>query len=472
MIFNRNYLAQFDTIIRAINFLKREGIYNEHHLNLVADNTYSLDLAHVLRDLKCADILDTKNCNVVAEHPNLSELSNPLRILHAAAILNRSNFDALVAPNHASLISNEANQYVWSRLPLVHITQDNYHRLLNAAEHANPIYEIRRISNLILGIVPAYALAGAGGRAPVFNSTQSTHTRSVLATVSISASILLKTYGENFELKSKIEEMKIYVNGLNDTPKHRAALNCIIRFTTDVAMFTNLFGISNLQLLALAYTAIHDDDKRIGDLENAKYLIVQGLYEIQRGLNLDERGKDRGGDDLPICAEGTFNKIIEKLIGIHADVQINFITHQGACNKFPILVQAHAQNYLQSIASPKTAIDYQAVNALIAKMKMDGNLVSIWGNINERIKNELWDEFHEAYADDPTHQKFRELIACGKEDVAAPDLCSIEEQLLASPGFLANKELLSMHQHSLWSTTDPSRSVQKMTKQAQINPSI
>jgi hypothetical protein len=42
----------------------------------------------------------------------------------------------------------------------------------------------------------------------------------------------------------------------------------------------------------LAFTAIHDETKRQGTLEDALALFVEGLYEIQRGDNLNEDGID------------------------------------------------------------------------------------------------------------------------------------------------------------------------------------
>jgi hypothetical protein len=53
---------------------------------------------------------------------------------------------------------------------------------------------------------------------------------------------------------------------------------------------------------------------------------VQGLYEIQRDGNLDAFGRDRGGYDSRICISGTFNKLVEKLNGIHEDVSFYYIT--------------------------------------------------------------------------------------------------------------------------------------------------
>ena len=85
--------------------------------------------------------------------------------------------------------------------------------------------------------------------------------------------------------------------------------------------------------------AIHDDEKRIGSVEYAKTQFVEGLCEIQRGYNLSEAGVYQGGEDQFICSMGTFNKLIEKLVSIHPDCQIRFITRETASLKLPIVVR-------------------------------------------------------------------------------------------------------------------------------------
>ena len=96
---------------------------------------------------------------------------------------------------------------------------------------------------------------------------------------------------------------------------------------------------------------------------------------FQRGYNLDVDGKDNLGEDNFICTGSTFNKLMEKLNGIHQDVDIYFITHPGAMAKFPKIVQKHALAYLTSLAS---AEDYLAVKTLLDNLPADDNLGLIW----------------------------------------------------------------------------------------------
>ena len=147
-------------------------------------------------------------------------------------------------------------------------------------------------------------------------------------------------------------EIKHFLTGLDDSINHVAARACIERITPYNYSFTDSSSVSTRQLLALAWAAIHDSDKCTANLEDRKALFIEALYEIQRGYNIDEHNVDDGGEDKPICAAGTFNKLLEKLNGIHEDVHVYYITQSGASAKFPILAKEQALAYLQSLSNP------------------------------------------------------------------------------------------------------------------------
>ena len=286
---------------------------------------------------------------------------------------------------------------IWLRIPRLLLTTDNFRRLLTAAEHVNPMAELERLRDQILGVEV--------GTAPVvdFNPRQSTHTASVHKSISASAVQLMKRYGSSLSLENKIQEIKDFVKGLADTPKHQAAKRCIERIANPHFTFTDTSGVSILQLLALSYTAIHDAANLTSSIEEAKALFVEGLYEIQRGYNLNPDGSDKGEEDSPICTAGTFNKLMEKLNGIHPDVKIVYINHAGACLKFPKLVNEHALKYL-------TGLDSEQTLALLGKIQANGNLIPIWGAIEPTVKTLLWDEFKEAYGNNRDDKRFTELF--------------------------------------------------------------
>ncbi len=114
-------------------------------------------------------------------------------------------------------------------------------------------------------------------------------------------------------------------------------------------------GVNTRELLALSWLAVNDDGVRTGSFDDAKNQFIEGLYEIQRGYNLSEAGVDLHGSDVFICSGGTFNKLLEKLSGVHPDVTIEFITPELAALKLPIIVKEEVVSYLAAKANPSTA---------------------------------------------------------------------------------------------------------------------
>ena len=154
--------------------------------------------------------------------------------------------------------------------------------------------------------------------------------------LSISESVrsLYDHYGfmiEGSRLDDTLSMIEHFISSLpEDTEKNKAVKRCISRIlavnytepesafisTSEKVGFINKQIPLNLQqLLALTFLAIHDAGKRVGDLEQAKAKFVDGLYKIQREYNFYHTGEDK-----PCGPEGTFNKLVEILEGIHPDV--------------------------------------------------------------------------------------------------------------------------------------------------------
>ncbi|PJD95490.1 MAG: hypothetical protein CK426_09310, partial [Legionella sp.] len=348
------------------------------------------------------------------------------------------------------------------------LTQENFVRV---AEYANPMAALQRALDVILAqdVQVRQHLPGAPGPAAAFNRAQSTHTASVHRSVSASAARLMENYGTGLNLAATIEKIKSDVNGLNNSFKHLAVKRCIEHIASPYNTFTDLSGVTTRQLLALAYLAIHDESKRQGTREEAQALFINGLYEIQRGYNLDAQGIDnQSPHDAPICLAGTFNKLMEKLNGIHPDVELCFITHEGLGLKFPKVAEDCVCNHLNHLASPETATGY-----VIVKKLLDSNgLEPIWDKIKAAVEARLWDEFKEAYANNPEDQRFRVMIEHG-HDSHAPDLTAFYAQLEASPGYeaflyqLQQKNLAEQqfffraNHHALWANRHHSADDQK-----------
>ncbi len=382
----------------ALSKLQRAGILNQDNFLLFAAHAAPSDLAFALSYLQRAGILNPENIARVAAHAAPDHLASVLFCLLEARILNQENFAALVTPNHAALMTNEAYEIIWGRIPNHLLTTDNFRILLTAAERVNPIAELERVRDHILGVQVGIE------HVVNFNPRQSTHTASVHKSISASAVQLMKRYGSSLSLETKILEIKDFVKGLADTPERQAAKRCIERIADPHFTFTDATSeVSILQLLALSYTAIHDEDKRLGHLDDAKAFFVDGLYEIQRGYNIERSQGPKEGDDSPICPGGTFNKLMEKLNGIHPDVKIDYINHEGAYLKFPKLVKDHALKYL-------TQLDPEQASILLDKIRTRENLMPIWGAIESKVKTALWDEFKEAYGNNQADKRFTDLF--------------------------------------------------------------
>ena len=292
-------------------------------------------------------------------------------------------------------------------------------------------------TNQILGIAP-----NIGAHAQALNPAQSTHTASVHRSVSESARKLRDSYSASLDLEQKVDEIKAFINGLPDSPKNAAARRCIARITAvDYAYTDQVSNVSTRQLLALVFTAIHDGERRCdgSGTEDALNSFVEALYEIQRGYNLSPSGQDQGGDDMPICIAGTFNKLLEKLNGIHHDVTIVMITKAQASLKLPIVVREEALAYLSARANPATSAECIAFTRLMQSIKKDG-IEDIWGNIKAQIAERIFDEFGSLY-DNQEHPEFQTLIESG-QDLAIVDLLdSFQKELALSEGY---RQYLSM----------------------------
>ena len=262
----------------------------------------------------------------------------------------------------------------------------------------------------------AYHANGTAEDASNINDNQSTHNTSVHRAVSESATRLVTRYqlmidGEGLEsvilmIQSGVDRFS------NDSEKNQAAKRCIKRITKQSYTFTDRSSqITTRQLLALTFLAICDSGNRVGTPEDARTQFVEGLYEIQRGYNLSNTGVDQGGQDRPICSAGTFNKLIEKLQGIHPDCQILFITRQTASLKLPIVVREEAMCYVKLLANPNTVQEFRAFSQLVSQVKEDGVEV-IWDQIKGNVANRMFDEFGSLYRDREDHS-FTGLIEAG-----------------------------------------------------------
>lgn len=267
-----------------------------------------------------------------------------------------------------------------------------------------------------------------GGNTITINDEQSTHNAAVYKSVSTSIIKLKQNYEQFINTKDKLEaviaNIKHIIFNLPDSLKNKAAKCGINRLIADNCLFIDQNSKTTIkQLLALAFLAILDGEKRtknniIISPEEAMEVFVQGLYEIQRGYNLNYNQVDDMMEDRPICPGGTFNKLIEKLVGIHPDCNICFITHETEALKFPKVVEKEALRYLTQLANPNTCAEFLIFTRLITSIKQDG-LQIIYNQIKDSVANIMFKEFGSLYVSE-IDESFINLIST-IEDVELDD---------------------------------------------------
>ncbi len=421
-------------------------------------------LFSVLEDIYTANILSKENIDILikldssklgdtdpdktlggifinAGVSSVSKILNKRKLLTETAfhiILRCNNFsrlmktlekiDFLTTETHHFLYTEECHQIVWSRLPSHLWTQAVIRSINRLAQEENPTVRIRQYVDQLLGINRNTIIT--------VNDAQNTHHTSVHQSVSDSASKLKHRYAQMIagnRLKETLDMISEYITKLPDDSKEsKAAKRCIKRMHS--LNYTDPKSkITILELLALTFLAIHDKENRIGDLIDARKQFIQGLYEIQRGYNLSANGLDDGKKDKPICTSGTFNKLLEKIEGIHLDVKILHITVAVASLKLPIIVRDVAIDYLSRLANTQTISELHQFTRLITQIGNDECVDVIWNEIKTEIANRLFNEFSILYKNEEDPQ-FIQLVE-GGQYLKLTDLHRFQKQILDSSGY-------------------------------------
>ncbi|MDX2346653.1 MAG: hypothetical protein QNK11_07285 [Legionella sp.] len=277
---------------------------------------------------------------------------------------------------------------------------------------------------------------------PAFNAGQSTHTASVHQSVSESAIRLNKLYGDKIDnLQKTLEQIEAWVNSQDGHDVEKRAIQQLVHSSYEFIDQTS--GINTKTLLALSWMAIHDESmffkalpitestealieilvkmrikepsefkEKLGEVKEtlkglegeeekraveslfikeltkrAETLFLEGLFEIQRAYNLSDRFEDDKDErDKASCASGTFNKFIEKLVGVHPAAKLKYLTNQGAMFKLtPLIIAASKQHLKQNdfqdltLASLKKAI-YSIVREQLFFEYADGPIEALAKN--------------------------------------------------------------------------------------------
>ena len=411
-------------VAKGLVCLYQADLLSEANQARLLTHPFYRHLGSAIFTLRKSGILTQANFDWVAAHEQTVVLDKVLNVLREENILKKG-FDALMLPEHGRLITAEAVEKVWTKIPSGLLTFMNYQRLLQAATLEHPWIELERITNQIIGMV------------------------CVRRSVSAAATKLKVTYGEGLNFVAKAQELRDFVDGLSDAPKHQAAKRCIARIMASTPFVDEASGISMLELLALAYAAIQDGHQCKLAFEEASALLVEGLYEMQRGDNMSAMGLDRDGDDLPMSDAGSFNMIMAKLDGVHPAVHLYFLSDEDASAEFPKLVQALAVNYLKKLAASTYARGYRASQDLLERIQAEGKIQPIWDKIAKEVRDKMWTQFKEVYANNVRHPKFSKLIVSGP-NVALENIAELKEQMRVAQGLAEQSFFASAEYEGLW----------------------
>ncbi len=245
------------------------------------------------------------------------------------------------------------------------------------------------------------------------NRAESTHIPSLQEAFKKAIQKFNETYaeavqGENLQRNfiSLCNELETILASQPTNPHYQAARRALHGVTSDPNFIDTQSGLNLKQLLVLFWQGILDSTRRVGTLSDAKSQFVEALYEIQRGGNINAAGQDNGLADSPICCTGTIHKLLEKLLGIHPFVTLQFVTPELAALKFPIIVKKEMERYLLTEAPELICLKFDY-------LKEEG-VSAIWRFIEDSVREQMLNEFRSLYeiaGSDALHSNFDDLLA-------------------------------------------------------------
>ncbi|MEJ2741770.1 MAG: hypothetical protein P8176_04625 [Gammaproteobacteria bacterium] len=250
---------------------------------------------------------------------------------------------------------------------------------------------IRNNQDIYIDIRPIQA------RHQAFNYAQNTHTESIHRCASRNA-VRLKSSNSAQNLPQAyldfcewvrqlpVDGAKVINGYANDHYKNLTAQKWI----ASPAHLDYRDGASEITIkdfLALAWLAAKDSAQRESHvLEiDAKKVLVDALYEIKRGNNLDaaHNPKDNDADADNICAAGTFNKISEKLVSVIQGTTSFMVTVET----FRLSLTNMINKAAKTLRKDNRDVDDE--------LKNNNNLltVPVWGLIKDGVIESIKEEF-------------------------------------------------------------------------------
>lgn len=255
----------------------------------------------------------------------------------------------------------------------------------------------------------------------IFHEDQTTHTASVNESASLSASSLATHYNPLvFSIPFIYKRAKQWLAAEPHSIKKVSAQDCLERlFKTKLGLFEEPTSeVQVIQLFCYIWLAIHDDSTRIMGCEvtDARNKLLDGLYEIERGGNLDADGVDSGeSPNQSICYAGSFNKLVETMVGVHPSVKIDFVTRGVAAFKLPRLVNTVTLSFLLHLSEKDDQLSQDNFEKWTNDIQpMQGIPEDLWKLIEPEITKKMFDEFGKLYPGGIDSSEFKDMIGTGE----------------------------------------------------------
>ena len=268
--------------------------------SLVLKNNHPRELAHVFIWLRYKGSLSRSFKESLAASSNIRILNDVMDLMEENHLLTMENGVKII--QYPLLWSQEAQDSIWPLLKEQFVTQNVFNKVLGIAKSNT---DSNTIFSKIIEFTKSLQTSGS----------QNIHTVAIEDSVAESIQYLYNHYKKEVrgeKLSEKLGEIKDWIKSLPDDIKNRSANRFIDNITSNnyVNYIDAASSISLKQVVALFYVAIHNENEREGSLEDAKKIFIEGLYEIQRGGNLNDRWEDNNRPDSPICISGAANKLI------------------------------------------------------------------------------------------------------------------------------------------------------------------
>jgi hypothetical protein len=288
---------------------------------------------------------------------------------------------------------------------------------------------------------------------PQINYEESTHNTAIERTVGVSIENLIKNHPQDLyvvddyiDLYLRLLKMRL-VGIIPQGALREAAIRCVSRLmSSEYRQFHAYSGMSLPSLLSLIYLQIEFRPLNLNINEAIKSL-ARGLFEIQRGGNLDENALDDNQGDAPICLKGSYHKLIECMVGILPECELSFVTIQTATLRLPVMVREQLSQWFFYLAS-SSRLDHLAEFFYLIQIAPEHILERLWPQLFCTISHRFLVEFSELSLSADHFNKivevglYTEIQAypdCRGVIINSPAYYKLEQGLLYRSGLFANK---------------------------------